>query len=145
MNGQPTPVSPNRKTRCLKIIALIFVSLIALYFVYRHTLTHSIQARIDAIHHAGFPATCAELDKWYPQPPAGENAADTYSNAFAHYQMWTNEADRLPVLADAKDRRKSFTQTKRDLLPIVGSAKLPPRTQPLTPEMLKLLAEYLSD
>src|ERR1035441_7349198 len=145
MNGQPTPVPPNWKTHPLAIIVFLLVGIMALYFIYRHALALGIQARIDAIHHAGFPATCAELDKWYPQPPAGENAADVYGQAFAHYQMWTNEADRLPVRADAKDRRKSFTQTKRDLLPIVGMAKLPPRTELLTLEMRKLVSEYLSD
>src|SRR6266404_6019222 len=101
MNGQPTPVPPNRKTRRLKIIALIFVGVLALYFAYRHTLARSIQARIDAIHHAGFPATCAELDKWYSQPPAGENAADVYEEAFAHYETWTNQVAHFSVPADA--------------------------------------------
>ncbi len=147
MNGPPTPVPPNRKTRCLKIVALIFVGLIALYFVYRHSLALSIQARIDAIHHAGFPATCAELDKWYPQPPAGENAADVYEEAFAHYETWTNQVAHFSVPADARDTNKyhSPPKSKRDLLPIVGMAKLPPRTEPLPVEMQKLVAEYLSD
>jgi hypothetical protein len=147
MNGQPTQVSPNWKTHPLTIIVFLLVGLIALYFVYRHTLSLGVQARIDSIHHAGFPATCAELDKWYPQPPAGENAADVFREAFAHYAMWTNKETQFSVPADAKDTNKftSVPRSKRDLLPIVGMAKLPPRTEPLTPEMQKLLAEYLSE
>ena len=39
MNGQPTQVPPNWKARGLTIIALIFVGLIALYFVYRRSLS----------------------------------------------------------------------------------------------------------
>ena len=146
MNGQPSPVPPNRKTRCLEIVALIFVGLIALYFVYRHSLALSIQARIDAIHHAGFPATCAELDKWYQQPPAGENAADVYSNAFAYYQLWTNKDAQFSAPADVTDTNKYFSppKSKRDLLPIVGMAKLP-KTEPLSAEAQKVIAEYLSD
>src|ERR1017187_4934733 len=109
MDGQPTPVPPNCKTRCLTIVVLIFAGLIALYFVYRRSLALSIQARIDAIHHAGFPATCAELDKWYPQPPAGENAADVYREAFAHYQLWTNNEARYSVLVHARVDTNKFS------------------------------------
>jgi len=145
MNGPPPQVPPNRKTHRFKVVVLIFVGLIALYFVYRYTLSRSIQTRIDAIHRAGFPATCAELDKWYVQPPPGENAATVYGEAFAHFQMWTNESDRLPPPSDAKDRPARFTpHLKRDLLPIVGMAKLPPGTKPLPPEMQKLITEYLA-
>jgi hypothetical protein len=147
MNGPSPPVSPNRKTHRLKIAALIFVGLIAVYFVYRYSLAVSIQARIDAIHHAGFPARCAELDKWYPQPPPGENAADVFKQAFAHYQTWTNKDTHFVVPADARDTNKFslVPRSKGELLPIVGYGKLPPRTEPLTPEMQKLVAEYLSD
>jgi hypothetical protein len=147
MNGQPTQIPANRKARCLKIVALIFVGLIALYFAYRRSLALEIQARIDAIHHAGFPATCAELDKWYPQPPAGENAADIFKEAFARYQMWTNKDVQFSAPIDAGDNGKFSMppKSKRDLLPVVGMAKLPPRTEPLAPETQKLVAEYLSD
>ena len=147
MNGPSSQVPPNRKTRRLKIVVLIFVGLIALYSIYRLSLSFGIQRRLDAIHHAGFPATCAELDKWYPQPPAGENAADVYKEAFAHYAMWTNEEARLsvPPHARGKGRVSSFSGFKRDLLPVVGSAMLPLRAEPLPSEMQKLVAEYLSD
>ena len=52
-----------------------------------------------------------------------------------------------PLPADARDANKfsSAPRSRRDLLPIVGMAKLPPRTEPLAPEMQKLVAEYLSD
>jgi hypothetical protein len=148
MNGQPPPVPPNWKTHRLAIIVLLLVGILTSYFIYRHRLALGVQASIDSIHHAGFPATCAELDKWYPQPPAGENAADVYREAFAHYAMWTNKEAQFSVLVPSRrntNKFSSISRSKRDLLPIVGMAKLPPRTEPLTPEMQKLVAEYLSD
>jgi hypothetical protein len=130
MNGQPEQVPPSGKSRRLKIALLVLAGLIVLYLVYRHSLSVAIQSRLDAIRHAGYPATCAELDKWYPQPPAGQNAADVYNEAFAHYNMWTNSNPE---------------RAKRYLLPISGMAKLPQRTEPLPGGMKQLVAEYLSD
>jgi hypothetical protein len=40
-------------------------------------------ARMDAIRQAGLPASLAELDAFYPEPAAGENAAGFYAEAFA--------------------------------------------------------------
>jgi len=147
MNGQPAPVRPNWKTHPLTIIVLLLVGILASYFIYRHSLTLSVQARIDTIHHAGFPATCAELDKWYLQPPAGENAADVFREAFAHYAMWTNKDAQFVAPADARDTNKYLLppRSKHDLLPIVGMAKLPPRTEPLAAETQKRVAVYLFD
>jgi hypothetical protein len=147
MNGQPSQVPPSRKTCYLKIVVLVFTGLILSYILYRHSLARSIQTRIDAIHRAGFPATCAELNAWYIQPPAGENAADVYEQAFAHYNLWTNEGASFSAPVDANDRTKFVAppMRKRDLLPIVGIAKLPPHHGPVTVEQQKLIAEYLSD
>lgn len=139
MNDQPAQVPPNRKTHRLKTIVLVLLGLIALYFVYRQSLSLVVQRRIDSIHRAGFPVTCVELDKWYPQPPAGENAADIFREAFAHYETWTNKQVQLSAVTNRT------TKIRRDLLPVVGSAKLPPRTEPLPAEMQQLIAEYLSD
>jgi hypothetical protein len=131
----------------LKTVMLILVGLIALYVVYDLSLSRSIQGRIDSIHRAGFPATWVELDKWYAQPPAGENAADVYREAFAKFETWTNKPAQLSTPSDADDKSKfsSRPRSKRDLLPVVGLAKLPPRTEPLPGEMQQLVAEYLSD
>jgi hypothetical protein len=147
MNGPPAQVPPNPKARRLKIVALIFVGLIALYSIYRYALARSIQTRIDAIHRARFPATGVELDKWYVQPPAGENAADVYTQAFAHYDAWTNQDAHFSPPAGVNDRTKYVAppKEKRDLLPIFGEAKLPPDYGPLSEEQEKLVAEYLAD
>jgi hypothetical protein len=43
----------------------------------------ALTARLEAIRQAGQPVTLAELNAWYPEPPAGENAAPLYADAFA--------------------------------------------------------------
>src|SRR5882757_9465342 len=63
-------------------IALIVV--LASYTTYRCTL-HLVQARLDEIRRQGYPVTLAELDKWYPQPPPGENAAEIYGLALLKF------------------------------------------------------------
>lgn len=42
-----------------------------------------LNAKIDAISQAGYPVTLAELNAWYVEPPAAENAAPLYAEAFA--------------------------------------------------------------
>jgi hypothetical protein len=147
MNGEPAQVPPGRKGRRLKTVALIVVGLIALCFVYHLSLSLSIQGRIDAIHRAGFPVTWVELDKWYARPPSGENAADVYREAFAHFETWTNKPAQLSTPSDADNKSKfsSRPRSKRDLLPVVGMAVLPPRPEPLPAEMRQLVADYLAD
>jgi hypothetical protein len=147
MNGEPAQVPPGRKLHRLKTVVLIVVGLIALDFVYHLSLSRSIQGRINSIHRAGFPATWIELDKWYVQPPDGENAADVYREAFAKFETWTNKPAQLSTPSDADDRSKfsSRPRSKHDLLPVVGTATLPPRTEPLPAGMQQLVAEYLSD
>lgn len=58
---------------------------LALYATYRGTLHLMVQAKLKEIRRRGYPATLAELDKWYAQPPPGENAADQYLDAFRHF------------------------------------------------------------
>ncbi|MCX6911634.1 MAG: hypothetical protein NT167_00995 [Verrucomicrobia bacterium] len=42
-----------------------------------------LTARLEAIRQAGQPITLADLNAWYPEPTAGENAAPLYAEAFA--------------------------------------------------------------
>ena len=43
----------------------------------------NLRAKLDAIRAVGEPVTGAELDAWYPTPPASENAATVYVEAFS--------------------------------------------------------------
>ena len=147
MSGQQAEILPSRKPRRLKTVALVLLGLAALCSACNLSLALILYRRIESIRRAGFPATCAELDKWYVQPPAGENAADIYREAFSRYESWTNKPALLSVPADVTDRTKFFSrpESKRDRLPVVGFAKLPPKTDPLPAETRQLVDDYLSD
>jgi hypothetical protein len=67
------------------------------------------------------------LNDWYSIPKGVDNAADVLMDAFSYYCEW-----------DAEDE-------KQKLLPIVGPASLPARTQPLSDEMRKTITEYLAE
>src|SRR5664280_439474 len=109
MNGQQPEVPPNRKHNRLIIILCVLVVLGGLYVTYRLSLSHAVQSRINLIHKAGFPATWVELDKWYRRPPPGENAADVYKDAFAHYNSWTNKEAQFSPPANANDKTRFFS------------------------------------
>src|SRR5205823_782018 len=42
-----------------------------------------LNTQIEAIRQAGLPVTLTELNDWYDEPPANENAAPLYSEALA--------------------------------------------------------------
>jgi hypothetical protein len=112
----------------LKISHILIILLIAgagAFAYYRLSQKSELQARIDAIRAAGYPVTCLELDKWYSIPENVENAAYTITDAFSYYKQWD------------KDKSKP--------LPVIGKAKLPPRTEPLPNEMKTLIAQYVAD
>ncbi len=90
MNGQSEQPPPSGKSRRWGVLLFTLAGLLVLYATYRISLRVSVNSRLDAIRSAGFPATCAELDKWYMEPPAGQNGADIYVRAFAQFEMWTN-------------------------------------------------------
>ena len=95
------------------------------FAIFRLSLKSKLQARIDAIRAAGYPVTCAELDKWYAIPENVENAAYTIIDAFSYYKQWD--------------------ESKSKSLPVIGRAELPPRTEPLDEEMKALVTQYIAD
>ena len=110
-----------KTSRCLRNLLVVVLILSALYVAYRYTLRRRVEAKLDEIRKQGYPATLAELDEWYPQPPPGENAADLYLKAFS--LCVTNSAD--------------------ETLPFVGTAHIPSRSTPLPEEMKRGIAQYL--
>ena len=117
---------PRRKRKVLQTLVILLVIIIAGFAVFRLVLKSKLNARLDAIRADGYPATCAELDAWYTIPESAENAADTFIDSFSRYEKWEGEE-------------------KRKLLPIVGDAELPLRTEPLTEETKALITQYLAD
>lgn len=114
--------STNRRWRPRRM--LIVLSILAVFYVaYRLTLHFMVEAKLNEIRKQGYPVTLAELDKWYPQVPAAENAADVYTEAF-----------------------KAFTtkQPSDTNLPVVGDVKLPPRGVPMPEGLVQAVSEYLT-
>lgn len=117
-----------RKIRKLKISHVLIILLLVgagAFALFRLSLKSKLQARIDAIRAAGYPVTCAELDKWYTIPENVENAAYTLMDAFSYYKLWNKE--------------------ESESLPVIGRAELPPRTEPLGEEMKALITQYIAD
>ncbi len=120
--GQSTRTAePKSRKRRIFLLALLIVG--ALYAIYRMALVQWRNAELDAIRASGYPVTLAALDRWYPEPAEGENAAELYLEAFAKY---------VPVAGDSQH------------LPVVGSGELPATTQALPPDMKDAIAGYLA-
>ncbi len=97
--------------------------LVSLYVVYRLTLGWLVENRIEAIRRTGYPATLTELNSWYQQTPAGQNAADIYVQAFAQF---------APVCGDEERS-----------LPLVGTGPFPSRDSPMSDATRQTIVELL--
>jgi hypothetical protein len=117
---QPAP-GKRRRLKVSHIIILLLLIGAGAFTLYRLNLKKHLNARIETIRAAGYPVTCAELDRWYSIPNDVENAAYIIMDAFDCYQEPQN----------AK------------LLPVVGKGELPARTQPLDEKTMKLIWQYL--
>ncbi len=114
-----------RKRRGLRACYILLVTLVILvggYGLLRWRLKSQLQRRVDAIRAAGYPITCAELDKWYSIPNDVENAADVILDATQYYAA----------------------PNKPELMPVVGQGELPGRTEPLSEETRQLIGQYLA-
>jgi hypothetical protein len=125
MDENGTTPRKHRRLRVSHVLIILLLVCVGFYVYYRLNLKSELRARIDAIRAAGYPVTCAELDKWYTIPGNAENAAYTITDAFSYLKQWD------------KDESKP--------LPVIGKAKLPPRTEPLPNEMKTLIAQYVDD
>jgi len=120
-------ITPGKRRR-LKISHILIILLVVgvgFFVYYRLSLKSKLRARIVAIAAAGYPVTCAELDKWYTMPENAENAAYTIIDAFSYYKPWDEE--------------------KSKSLPVVGQAELPARREPMGEEMKALIDQYIAD
>ena len=104
---------------------VLFLVVGCAFAIFRLSLRSKLNGRIEAIRAAGYPVTCAELEKWYTIPENVENAADTIIDAFWCYREWY--------------------KTKSEQLPFIGRAKLPARTEPLPEDMEASIARYIAD
>jgi len=123
MDENETAPGKRRRLKVSHILIILLLICVGAFAIFRLSLKSKLQARIDAIRAAGYPVTCAELDKWYMIPENTENAAYTIIDAFSYYNEWDKEESKP--------------------LPIVGRAKLPARTEPMDEEMKVLISQYI--
>ena len=112
-----------RRPGCVLIGVIVLLVLAGAFVGYRLIMAGRVRAALQAIRDAGYPATLEELDAWY-EWPEGENAADLYQQAFASYVEPNDEL--------------------QELLPLVGTAELPPPGEPLPEEMKAAISQHLT-
>ncbi len=95
------------------------------YLGYYSFLKMEFSSKTSNIRKAGYPATPEELEKWYPDPPLGENASDFYLKAADNYK-------RNP---DNVDERHLFIRG--------GCVEIPPPEVPFSEEIIKNTESYL--
>ena len=125
MNRNETASGNRRRLIVPYILIILLLICIGVFVLYRLNSKSKLQARIDAIRAAGYPVTCAELDKWYTMPENVENAAYTIIDSFSYYKLWDID--------------------KFESLPVVGQGELPARTEPLDEEMKAMITQHVAD
>ena len=125
MDENETTPKKHRRLIIPYVLIILLLICVGAFVIYRLNSKSELQARIDAIREAGYPVTCAELDKWYSIPGNVENAAYTILDAFSYYRQWD------------KDKSES--------LPVVGQGELPARTELLDEEVKALITQYVAD
>ncbi|MEJ2705788.1 MAG: hypothetical protein P8Z79_25400, partial [Sedimentisphaerales bacterium] len=103
----------------------IIVLLVLLFVFFRISGHRKLEKQLQILKDQGYPVTIEELEKSIHLPKGVRNAADIYKRAFASYVEW-----------DREDRK---------LLPIIGKADPPARTQTMNPETRQLVEKFLSD
>ncbi|MCK4999361.1 MAG: hypothetical protein KAS23_07495 [Anaerohalosphaera sp.] len=84
-------------TRFWLIISAVIITPIAMLMLYKMSCQSEFDRRVEALRVEGFPVSLDDLEKTYTLPEDTENAADTYIEAFSHYQEPTEEQiDLLP-------------------------------------------------
>ena len=84
----------------------------------------------------GFPKSLTELNEWYVEPPAGQNAADFFSQGFDRLQIANAASSNLPLLgkgnlppmwaalpASLKSTVAAFLRSNRDALQLFDQGR----------------------
>ena len=121
-----TTTQRRRKLTVTRVLIVLLLLIIAAFVLFRLSVRSKLQARIDAIRAAGYPATPAELNDWYTIPDSAENGAYWIIDAFSYYYELTDREELKLIL-------------------IVGSAELPPRTESLSDDTKNRVARHIAD
>ena len=81
MNKERTSSRKRFRLKFSHVLIILLLVGIGAFALFRLRLKSKLRTRIEAIAAAGYPVTCAELDKWYKIPENVENAADTIIDA----------------------------------------------------------------
>lgn len=114
MNPPPVVPGPQRgrnvRTVVLVVLAVIVSVPLLAWAIFRETGRRRVEAEIAAIRRAGEPVTWEELNRWYVEPPPGQNAAGIYTQAFAklvvpdpvpaNLPLFGCDAGKLPELGE---------------------------------------------
>jgi len=122
-NGKHLRKSWKRRIAYLLVVLLLVA--VAAFVFWRWHLKSEFRARLDELKAAGYPVTCKQLDAWYSIPEGAENAAYPIMDAAGYYT--------------------ELRGAERAVVPMVGKAELPPRTQPLADETMAVISEFLAD
>ncbi len=106
------------------VIALVLLPLVGIA-VFHLVTGRALERRMNEVRAQGLPVTLEELNESYTIPPDAENAANLYLDAFDNKVEWSGE-----------DKEK---------LPMVGNARLPARTEPISEPNQVLIRQYLTD
>jgi len=120
-------MAENKKKKRIKwwhITLIGFGMLILLFATWRITLDIKVDAALEEIREAGFPTDLQELEKWY-----GELTEDV-----------KKATDKLVDALQAVDIDHNNVQA----LPIIGEAELPEPNQPMDPNIVTAISEYLT-
>ena len=93
-----TTPGKRRRVTVFRVIMVLLLVAVCAFAIYRLSLRLKLNARIEAIRAAGYPVTCAELDKWYSIPEGAENAAYTITDAFSYY-VEPQDVTLVPIAA----------------------------------------------
>jgi hypothetical protein len=114
-------IPKNRKHKIVYILFLLLLIVVMGIAYYRINLNKTLSSRLEALQAAGYPTTFDELNQWYSIPIDVENAADYVIDAGFYY----NEPDN------------------KEILPVIGKAALPARTESMSEETKKIISKFL--
>ena len=103
----------------------LLLVLLGWFVFFRISVRSNLNRRLDELSDAGYALTFTELDERYVLPDGVENAADHYLTAFSQYSEPNDEA--------------------KQLLPWVGRAERPSRTEPVDEAMQQAIVAFISE
>lgn len=104
------------------ILSLLIIIPVLAWGISYMILQNRLEKLNSEIRSKGQPVTLQELDKWYPEVPAPDNAADVYQMSFREY---------------------SKEPSDKKLILICGLATTPPLGDPIPEDVLKASSEHL--